>query len=91
MDLYPFIALDESKFAVSDRTYWMRPYFALTLLRFYFIFYCITAKQWGDRKNREAFLRNFAAARGFDPLVASNWYTTSASDFATQVPLLIEH
>lgn len=38
------------------------------------------AMRFYEKENRESFIRAFALSRGFDPLVATNWYSVSSHD-----------
>eukprot|EP00026_Physarum_polycephalum_P001689 Phypoly_transcript_01691.p1 GENE.Phypoly_transcript_01691~~Phypoly_transcript_01691.p1 ORF type:complete len:1022 (+),score=174.74 Phypoly_transcript_01691:50-3115(+) len=44
-------------------------------------FAVVPQKYWSDPKNRKAFFDSVAKAKGFDPLVAENWYPLTLSDF----------
>lgn len=41
---------------------------------------CFTGSYWNNEQNRKSFFCDYAASRGFDPLVSNNWYTTSTDD-----------
>jgi hypothetical protein len=40
----------------------------------------VEAYHWNDVKNRRAALENYAKTKGFDPLVAKNWYKLKPTD-----------
>lgn len=40
--------------------------------------------RWRDVNNRREFFENFAAKKGFDPLIAENWYTFTREDILAE-------
>ena len=55
-----------------------------------YIFY-ISFSDYKDPKNRISFFKEYAVARGFDPLVPDNWYTIKHREIllANVCPLLL--
>lgn len=78
MSLFPEIGLDSSKFKRVPRMD----------NNFYYFYNCFvliwfSGSHWMTMKNK-MFFDNFARQRGFDPLVASNWYGVRHEDVTTQ-------
>lgn len=42
-----------------------------------------SGKVWFDIKTRKEFFMKFAKERGFDPLIADNWYSVSNDDLVS--------
>lgn len=40
----------------------------------------LTETQYANETNRRRFFEEFAASKGFDPLIASNWYPVAKED-----------
>ncbi len=47
--------------------------------------FVFTGKYWKDTHNRRKFFIEFAAQKGFDPLVAENWNNIKTKDISEQV------
>lgn len=47
-----------------------------SLIRFHHV-YIYKGNPWSDRKDRKQYFGEVARSRGFDPLVAENWYSVS--------------
>lgn len=56
---------------------------AFCFLFFIFVhsFTSLLGNQWSDFQNRKNLFVNFAKDKGFDPLVADNWYQCSSGDY----------
>ena len=77
--LYPEIALDETKFAILPSMY-RGGEGGREARGERVMFICVLGNYWLPEENRRMFFLNFAKSRGFDPLVAKNWYPFTNND-----------
>ena len=89
MDLFPNIGLEKSKLWDKGMTPSSPPssilffmfYFLLFLISFQDIFLISFSALWYDRSYRRKYLEHVAKTHGFDPLVATNWYSFPREKF----------
>jgi hypothetical protein len=74
--IFPDIGLDKNKLHHARSM-------TLSLLSFSSYFYYLESR-WHSVFNRKKWFDDFARSRGFDPLIASNWYKMNYSQLALQ-------
>ena len=74
-DVYPDIGLDSNRFSKKPGMSTSPSPYQFTYLLFYFVSFHISGNYWNNDDNKREFFKQFAAKRGFDPLIATNWYS----------------
>lgn len=68
-DAYPESTFEESKFAAAGTS----PFSFIRLLT-------VIDELWQSEHNRRRFFEDFAETKGFEPLLAENWYSITSKD-----------
>lgn len=69
--LFPKMHLDKSKFLFQKSKFQLNKYFVISHRK---------GNYWDQVANRRIYFENFAAFKGFDPLVVNNWYNVTAEE-----------
>ena len=87
MHLYPNVGFDKTKFYIL-------PGIFSSIFSFLFVSFCsfcsilflfvniiyVAAKYWQEGRSIKKFFDEFAQKKGFDPLIAKNWYLVSVAE-----------
>jgi hypothetical protein len=81
IDLFPNLEIDKTKFEHASNL----NSFSFYLFSFFFSFSLSTCnfehtEIWQTAENRRKFFEEYAREKGFDPLIADNWYQQSIKD-----------